>query len=77
MTELDPDQLLKSMDAEIAMAKFRRSNSNPNRNAIRMAGILILVVGTAAALLVLQYMASEITTFHPAPVAQSAAGEAK
>jgi hypothetical protein len=65
MTEPDPDQLLKSLDAEIAMAKFRRSGTGANRNAFRMAGIMVLVIGTAIALLVLQYMASEITSSHP------------
>jgi len=61
MTELDPDQLLKSLDAGIAAAKARRSYSNgANRQAIRMAGILFLVLGTALALFAMQYMASEL-----------------
>jgi hypothetical protein len=68
MTGLDPDQILKSLDAEIAAARFRRSTSgNPNRNVIRMAGILFLVLGTAAALFALQYMASEFAGRQPPP----------
>ena len=77
MTELDPDQLLKSLDAGIAAAKFRRSGSGANRNAIRMAGILFLVLGTAFALFAMQYMASEIAGSRPAPKAQPEAREAK
>jgi hypothetical protein len=61
MTELDSDQLLKSLDAGIAAARARRSGASiANRQAIRMAGILFLVLGTAIALFALQYMAAEV-----------------
>jgi len=70
MIGLDPDQMLRSLDAEIAAAKFRRTNSlHSNRNVIRMAGILFLVLGTAIGLFALQYMASEFTGRQPPPAA--------
>ena len=73
MTEPDPDQLLKSLDAEIAMARFRRSSQGSNRQIFRVASILFLVIGTVVALLVLQYMASELANSRPAPKAQPGA----
>ena len=77
MTELDPDQLLKSLDAELAAAKYRRSGPGTNRNIFRVASIMILVFGTIAALCVLQYMASEMVASRPAPLAQPEAGKGK
>lgn len=78
MTGLDPDQLLKSLDAEIAAARSRRSNPGGlNRNAVRMAGILVLVLGTAIALFALQYMTSELAGSRPAPKTQPPAVDAK
>ena len=57
------------MDAQIAAARFRRSNSRGlDRNAVRMAGILILVLGTAVALFVLQYMATDFAGSHRKPL---------
>lgn len=68
MTELDPDQLLKSMDAAIIAARCKRSSSGgSNRNTIRMAGILMLLLGTALALFAMQYVATEFVGNHHAP----------
>ncbi|HWB61204.1 MAG TPA: hypothetical protein VG733_17110 [Chthoniobacteraceae bacterium] len=68
----DPDQLLKTLDASIAAAKARRASQSRgmNRNAMRMAGILFLVLGTAFGLFVLQYMVTDFAESHrPQPQA--------
>jgi hypothetical protein len=74
MTELDPDQLLKSVDLQIAAARFRRGSSTlvANRNAIRMAGVLFLVLGTTIALFAMQYIATDFVNTHQAPARQEA-----
>lgn len=73
MTGLDPDQLLKSLDAQITVARARRSQSHgSNRVVIRTAGILFLVLGMGASLLALQYAVSEFAAGNRAPVAQRA-----
>lgn len=61
------------MDVAIMAARSKRAKyRGSNRNTIRMAGIMVLVLGMAAALLAMQYVASEFVGSHhaPAPVAQ-------
>ena len=61
------------MDAAIIAAKSRRhpSSRGMNRNAMRMAGILFLVLGTAVALFAMQYVANEFVGSHRPPVASA------
>ena len=66
MSGFDPDQLLKSLEAEIALSKARHSRPAANRNAFRILSIMIFVLATIVALVALQYMASQLPA-HPAP----------
>jgi hypothetical protein len=60
MMESDPDQLLKSLDAAMAMSRAKHARTGANRNAFRIASIAILLIGTLAALVLLQYMVSQL-----------------
>ena len=74
MREPDPDQLLKSLDAAMAMSKARHARA-ANRNAFRIVSIVVLVIGTIAALALLQYMASELPAHPPAGKTTPAEGQ--
>jgi hypothetical protein len=65
MSDPDPDQLLKSLDAAMAMARAKKGGRGANRNTFRILGIVILLIGVMAALAVLQYMVSEMAELRP------------
>lgn len=66
MTDIDPDQLLQTLDAGILAARSKRAaSSGTNRTAIRAAGILIMVIGTAAVLMGVEYVATEMVPQRP------------
>jgi len=67
MTEPDPDQLLKSLEASTAMLRAKHSGRGSNRNTFRMMSIMIIVIGVVALLGVMEYMASELSAHKPAP----------
>ena len=66
MTGLDPDQLLKSLDAQIAAARSRRLNLRGNHDTARMTRIMALVLGSAIALFALQYVMTDFLGSHRA-----------
>jgi len=67
MTEPDPDQLLKSLEASTMMMRAKHSSKGVNRNAVRVMSIVIIVIVTVGLLVVMQYMASELTARRPQP----------
>ena len=60
MMESDPDQLLKTIEAQIALIKARHARATGNRNVFRIMSILFIVLGAFIAIILLQYMASQI-----------------
>lgn len=66
MTEPDPDQLLKSLDAELSRAKAKRSRAGVGRNMLRILSLVILLAGIIALLALLQYVMSQLREHPPA-----------
>lgn len=54
-SSLTPEQLLQSLDLQIAMSRARRSGSEGKRVIILVAGLLLILIGAATALLILTY----------------------
>lgn len=52
--------MLKLLDAELALARAKRGRTGASRNAMRIFGIVFILIATVAALAVLQYMATEL-----------------
>lgn len=67
MTDIDPDQLLQTLDASILAARSKRAaSSGTNRTTIRAAGLLIIVIGTVVVLFGMEYVATEMVPQRPA-----------
>jgi hypothetical protein len=61
-----PDQLLELLDAQLAAARSKRgSPTSRSRVALLVGGLLFILVGCGAALLILQQMLSDLP--HPIP----------
>lgn len=54
-----PDQLLQILDAQIAMKRMQNQAARRNRALFLTVGILVIVIGAAAAFLVLSQMVQE------------------
>ena len=67
MTEPDPDQLLKSLEASTAMMRAKHSRKGVDRNTVRVMSIVIIVIVAIGLLVVMQYMASELSARRPPP----------
>ena len=59
-TEPTPEQLMQLLDLQIASQKARRKGGRKHRGTLLVGGILLIVGGLFAALLVLQQMASDL-----------------
>jgi hypothetical protein len=68
LPQTDPEQLMKMLELELAAKRPKSHSSTASRDSFRLWSILILVFGTIAALVFLQYMLSQI-----APVGTSSA----
>ena len=77
MNEPDPDQIMRSLDVALAQARAKNSHGGTNRNTFRIVSIVVILVGLAAALAAMQYMASELSERQPRPKATPAASDAK
>jgi hypothetical protein len=55
-----PEQLLQNLDLQIAMSRANRKNSERNRALFITVGLLIILIGAAAALIVLSYLVQEM-----------------
>jgi hypothetical protein len=64
-SEPTPEQLLQVLESELAMHRARRQRSSTNRTAWRVGGVLLILGGAIAALLILQYAMSEIALREP------------
>jgi hypothetical protein len=60
MTEVDPDKVLKMLEAELELARMRRPRKE-SRAAFRIASILFILLAFIGALFALQYFAGELT----------------
>lgn len=64
-----PEQLIKLLDFQLIMARAKRApEKSPNRAAMLIGGLLFIVAGCGAALLLLQHLLSDLQ--HP-PLATS------
>jgi hypothetical protein len=55
-----PDQLLQLLDSQIAMKRMQNQAARRNRAIFLTVGILVIVLGATAALLVLTQMMNEV-----------------
>jgi hypothetical protein len=59
-SSLTPEQLLQVLDSQIAMSRARRKTSAANRMIFLVAGLLVILIGAAAALFLLTYLLEEM-----------------
>jgi hypothetical protein len=57
-----PDQLLQLLDSQIAMKRMQNQAARRNRAIFLTIGVLVIVLGATAALLVLIQMVDEVPT---------------
>jgi len=58
MPDVDPEQILRQIEAELALSKTAPGDGN--RNAFRIWSLTVLIVGTFAALWALQFLLSQM-----------------
>jgi hypothetical protein len=73
-SEATPEQLMQLLDLQIASQKAKRNGGRNNRATLLVGGILIILGGLFAALLVLQEMAGDLRS-HAGPVTQVPAAQ--
>jgi hypothetical protein len=64
------DQILGSVDLQLALLRAKRASSGGNRTAVRLGGLLVLLgllAAGVAAMLYLQTLAFQQRPAHPAP----------
>ena len=68
-----PEQLLKLLDGQLTLARTKRATAdNPSRRTALLIGALLLIVGgCGAALLVLQYLLSDLRERGPSDSART------
>ena len=59
ISESTPEQLLQVLELQLQMQRAKRRQSARSRTAIRVGGILLILGGALAGLLILQYVLSE------------------
>ncbi len=67
MNDPDPDEVLKMVEAELAMKRAGRGGSSTSRNAFRIWSLVIIIGMVLAGLLLLEYMVSQIPRPHRNP----------
>jgi hypothetical protein len=75
--ESTPEQLLQMLDAQLAAQRSQRAQSGRNRATILVTGILCIVVGASAALLVLNQMLVDLRQNDRLPLATPVRADAK
>ncbi len=60
MTKPDPDESLEALEAELAQHRALRGRSQAGRTAFRVWSLVIILALIIGALLVLQYLVSQI-----------------
>ena len=68
-----PEQLLKMLDARMAMQRAQRAHAGRNRMAILVGGVLFIVVGAGIAFVVLSQMVADLQHGERRPVGQTVA----
>mgnify|MGYP000213684505 CR=1 FL=1 len=63
--EATPEQLVQLLDVQLASQRSHRSNSGRNRAIILVIGLLFIVVGAGAALLILDQMLADLRQQSP------------
>jgi hypothetical protein len=67
--EVTPDELLKVLNTELVTMRKKRAKTNPNSRVVLLAGgLLLILAGCGAALLILQQMLVDL----PRPGAKEA-----
>lgn len=70
--EPTPEQLLKLLDLQIAANRAKRKEAPAGRRStIAMVGILLIILGTGAALLILQHAVADLPSASPGSVPTS------
>jgi hypothetical protein len=59
--EPTPEQLLQVLEIQLQAQRAKRQHAAGNRTALRAGGILLILGGAVAALLILQYAMSELS----------------
>lgn len=59
--EATPEQLIKLLEIQLSAQRAKRQRMSANRTAWRVGGVLLILVGAIAALLILQYAMSELS----------------
>ena len=59
-TQATPEDLLKTLEAQMAMQRARRSHAGRNRMVFLVGGMLFIVIGAGVALVVLMQMLSDL-----------------
>ena len=72
-----PEQLVQSLDSQLAAQRSQRARSGRNRATILVTGILFIVVAASAALLVLDQMLVDLRQSDRLPSAASDGASAK
>ena len=73
--EATPEQLLQLLDMQLSAQRARRQQTSAKRTTWRIFGILLILVGAIAALLILQYAMNELASRDPAAKRRTEAGE--
>jgi hypothetical protein len=60
-----PEQLLQLLELELAAQRARRRKTSAKKTAWRIFGILLILIGAIAALLILQYAMNELAMRDP------------
>ncbi len=68
-----PEQLLKMLDARMAMQRAQRADAGRNRMAILIGGVLFIVIGAGIAFVVLSQMVSNLQHGDRRPAGQTVA----
>jgi hypothetical protein len=59
--EATPEQLIKLLEIQLSAQRAKRQRMSANRTAWRVGGVLLILGGAMAALLILQYAMSELS----------------
>jgi len=67
LPEATPDQLLQALEVQLQMQRAKRQRAAGGRTAIRVGGIFLILGAAVAALLILQYAMTELSTRDRSP----------
>jgi len=75
--DANPEQLLKLLEAQVAIARERRAARETSRSKAGTIGLFIIVGGAAIALWMLLLLLEQMRPQHPEPMKNASAGTVK